>query len=80
MFLKFLIKSQHTCIFFQYEYYIFIYLISIHIFNSRHNSVSYSMNPNYQFKHPRRILTSLPDDGPMRPKHVAGNKYSIVKY
>jgi hypothetical protein len=25
-----------------------------------------------------RIL--LPDDGPMRPKHVAGNKYSIVQY
>jgi hypothetical protein len=28
----------------------------------------------------RRILISLLDDGPMRPKHVAGNKYSIVKY
>jgi hypothetical protein len=29
---------------------------------------------------PRRILVLLPDDGPVRPKHVAGNKYSIVKY
>jgi hypothetical protein len=26
------------------------------------------------------ILISLPDDGPIRPKHVAGNKYSVVKY
>jgi hypothetical protein len=29
---------------------------------------------------PRRIPISLPDDGPMGPKHVAGNKYSVVKY
>jgi hypothetical protein len=27
----------------------------------------------------RHNLISLPDD-PMRPKHVAGNKYSVVKY
>jgi hypothetical protein len=32
------------------------------------------------FNDPRRNLISLPDDGPMRSKHVAGNKYSIVKY
>jgi hypothetical protein len=38
------------------------------------------MDPYQQFNDPRRILISLPDDGPMRPKHVAGNKYSIVKY
>jgi hypothetical protein len=28
----------------------------------------------------RRILVSLLDDGPMRPKPVTRNKYSIVKY
>jgi hypothetical protein len=28
----------------------------------------------------RHILMSLPDDGPMGPTHVAGNKYLIVKY
>jgi hypothetical protein len=26
------------------------------------------------------LCQSLPDDGPMRPKRVAGNKYSVVKY
>jgi hypothetical protein len=29
---------------------------------------------------PRSIPISLSDDGPMRQKHVAGNKYSIVRY
>jgi hypothetical protein len=34
----------------------------------------------HQFNDPRRIPVSLPDDGPMRPKHAAGNKYEFVKY
>jgi hypothetical protein len=38
------------------------------------------MDPYKQFSNPRRIFVSLPDGGPMRPKHVAENKYSIVKY
>jgi hypothetical protein len=38
------------------------------------------MVPYEQFNDPRGILISLPDDGPRRPKHVAGNKYSIIKY
>jgi hypothetical protein len=42
--------------------------------------VAPNMDPYHQFSDPRCILVSLPDDGPMRPKHVAGNKYSIVKY
>jgi hypothetical protein len=28
----------------------------------------------------RHILISVPDDGPVRLKHVEGNKYSTVKY
>jgi hypothetical protein len=38
------------------------------------------MDPYKQFNDTRRIIISLPDDGPMRPKHVAGNKYLIAKY
>jgi hypothetical protein len=38
------------------------------------------MDLSEQFDDPRRILVSLPDDGRMRPKHVAGNKYPIAKY
>jgi hypothetical protein len=32
------------------------------------------------YSDPRRNFISLTEDVPMRLKHVAGNKYSIVKY
>jgi hypothetical protein len=38
------------------------------------------MDSYEEFNDPRSILISLPDDDHMRPKHVAGNKCSIVKY
>jgi hypothetical protein len=54
--------------------------------NSRHNVYCMTRCTKYGsiwgVQWPRRtsIQKSLPDDGPMRQKHVAGNKYSIVNY